>query len=162
MEQMLWDAACSIRGEKDAAKYKDYILPLLFIKRLSDVFDDEIQRLAETYGDADTALSILESDHSLVRFYIPREARWSVVSGRENFDWSVERRPKSFEHSRDVAESGRHHHLQNLRGSLRAFGGRGCRLYRCPSDSATPTRVPPSRPFGVGVCATRRDYRTGR
>ena len=95
MEQMLWDAACSIRGEKDAAKYKDYILPLLFIKRLSDVFDDEIQRLAETYGDADTALSILEADHSLVRFYIPREARWNVVSGRESFDWSAERRPKS-------------------------------------------------------------------
>src|SRR5947208_2009141 len=32
MEQMLWDAACSIRGEQDAPKFKDYILPLLFIK----------------------------------------------------------------------------------------------------------------------------------
>ena len=40
MEQMLWDAACSIRGEKDAPKFKDYLLPLLFLKRLSDVFDD--------------------------------------------------------------------------------------------------------------------------
>jgi type I restriction enzyme M protein len=30
MEQMLWDAACSIRGEKDAPKFKDYILPLIF------------------------------------------------------------------------------------------------------------------------------------
>ena len=47
MEQMLWDAACSIRGEKDAAKFKDYLLPLLFLKRLSDVFDDEIDRLAQ-------------------------------------------------------------------------------------------------------------------
>ena len=43
MEQMLWDAACSIRGDKDAAKFKDYLLPLLFLKRLSDVFDDENQ-----------------------------------------------------------------------------------------------------------------------
>ena len=51
MEQMLWDAACSIRGEKDAPKFKDYLLPLLFLKRLSDVFDDEIDRLAEEYGD---------------------------------------------------------------------------------------------------------------
>jgi len=33
MEQMLWEAACSIRGEKDAAKFKDYLLPLLFLKR---------------------------------------------------------------------------------------------------------------------------------
>ncbi len=51
MEQMLWSAACSIRGEKDAPKFKDYILPLVFIKRLSDVFDDEISRLSEKYGD---------------------------------------------------------------------------------------------------------------
>src|SRR5262245_28534762 len=50
MEQMLWDAACSIRGEKDAPKFKDYLLPLLFVKRLSDVFDDEIARLAEQFG----------------------------------------------------------------------------------------------------------------
>src|SRR5262249_43688330 len=56
MEQMLWDAACSIRGEKDAAKFKDYLLPLLFLKRLSDVFDDEITRLADEYGDRETAL----------------------------------------------------------------------------------------------------------
>src|SRR3546814_810519 len=56
MEQMLWDAACQVRGEKDAPKFKDYLLPLLFIKRLSDVFDDEVQRLTETYGDRDTAL----------------------------------------------------------------------------------------------------------
>lgn len=95
MEQMLWTAACSIRGEKDAPKFKDYLLPLLFIKRLSDVFDDEVQRLIETYGDKDTALAILEEDHSLVRFYIPPEARWNVVSGREAFEWSKDKHPKT-------------------------------------------------------------------
>jgi len=36
MEQMLWDAACSIRGEKDAAKFKDYLLPLLFLRLFAD------------------------------------------------------------------------------------------------------------------------------
>lgn len=56
MEQMLWDAASSIRGEKDAPKFKDYLLPLLFLKRLSDVFDDEIERLAEEFGDRKVAL----------------------------------------------------------------------------------------------------------
>ncbi len=86
MEQMLWDAACSIRGEKDAAKFKDYLLPLLFVKRLSDVFDDEIGRLAEDYGDRATALEIAESDHSLLRFYLPAEARWKVISGRYDKD----------------------------------------------------------------------------
>ncbi|MFA5061681.1 MAG: N-6 DNA methylase [Patescibacteria group bacterium] len=95
MEQMLWDAACSIRGEKDAPKFKDYLLPLLFIKRLSDVFDDEVERLTQTYGDRDTALTVLEADHELVRFYLPPEARWAVVSGREPFDWPATLRPKS-------------------------------------------------------------------
>jgi type I restriction enzyme M protein len=95
MEQMLWTAACSIRGEKDAPKFKDYILPLVFVKRLSDVFDDEVERLAETYGDQETALSIIEADPTLVRFYIPPEARWAVVSGREPFDWASDQKPKS-------------------------------------------------------------------
>ncbi|HYU08688.1 MAG TPA: N-6 DNA methylase [Gemmatimonadales bacterium] len=103
MEQMLWDAACSIRGEKDAPKFKDYILPLLFIKRLSDVFDDELARLAEQFGDRDTALALVEEEakgttqpsQRLVRLYIPPEARWGVVSGRVAFDWPADRRPRT-------------------------------------------------------------------
>lgn len=94
MEQMLWDAACSIRGEKDAAKFKDYLLPLLFLKRLSDVFDDEIDRLAEEYDDRAAALEIAEDDHSLLRFYLPPEARWAVINGRENFDWPGKEKPR--------------------------------------------------------------------
>lgn len=95
MEQMLWDAACSIRGEKDAAKFKDYLLPLLFLKRLSDVFDDEIGRLAEEYGDRVTALEIAESDHSLLRFYLPIEARWAVISSREQYEWPLDEKGNS-------------------------------------------------------------------
>lgn len=95
MEQMLWDAACSIRGEKDAAKFKDYLLPLVFLKRLSDVFDDEVERLAEDYGDRTTALQIAEADHSLLRFYLPPEARWGVISGREPFAWPTDDRGRS-------------------------------------------------------------------
>ena len=90
MEQMLWDAACSIRGERDAAKFKDYLLPLLFLKRLSDVFDDEIARLAEEYGDRAAAQEIAESDHKLLRFYLPPEARWAILSGREAYDWPLD------------------------------------------------------------------------
>ena len=90
MEQMLWDAACSIRGEKDAAKFKDYLLPLLFLKRLSDVFDDEIERLAEEYGDREIAREIAEGDHELLRFYLPPEARWGVISGREDHEWPLD------------------------------------------------------------------------
>src|SRR3989442_4070178 len=79
LEGWLWDAACSIRGAVDAPKFKDYILPLIFVKRLSDVFDDELARLAEKFGDRDTALELANEDHSLVRFYIPREAAWGEI-----------------------------------------------------------------------------------
>ena len=103
MEQMLWDAACSIRGEKDAAKFKDYLLPLLFLKRLSDVFDDEIARLAEDYGDSETALEIAEGDHSLLRFYLPPEARWAAISGREAIEWPLDDNGQSTR-PRDIGE----------------------------------------------------------
>ena len=95
MEQMLWQAACKIRGEKDAPKFKDYILPLLFIKRLSDVFDDEVKRLVQKFGSEKQALKMLEMDPSLVRFYLPPSTRWSVVSGREDFKWPEAERPNS-------------------------------------------------------------------
>ena len=95
MEQMLWEAACSIRGEKDAPKFKDYLLPLLFLKRLSDVFDDEIDRLAEEFGDREVAREIAESDHELLRFYLPPEARWGVISGRETHPWPLDDRGRS-------------------------------------------------------------------
>lgn len=103
MEQMLWDAACSIRGEKDAPKFKDYLLPLLFLKRLSDVFDDEIDRLAEEYGDRDVALEIADNDHDLLRFYLPAEARWAVISGRAPYDWPDDERGRSTR-PRDIGE----------------------------------------------------------
>ncbi len=72
LENWLWEAACVIRGAIDAPKFKDYILPLLFLKRLSDVFDDELKELGETAQH-------VERDHELVRFFIPKKARWENV-----------------------------------------------------------------------------------
>src|SRR5256885_6641522 len=79
LEGWLWDAACSIRGAVDAPKFKDYILPLIFVKRLSDVFDDEVERLTAKFGDRKTTLELIEGDHKLVRFYVPSQASWSKI-----------------------------------------------------------------------------------
>ena len=114
MRQMLWDAACSIRGAQDAAKFKDYLLPLLFLKRLSDVFDDEIGRLAEEFGDGEVAREIAESDHDLLRFYLPPVARWNVVSGRETYDWPMDQRGRSTR-PKDIGE----HLTQAMRAVVR-------------------------------------------
>jgi type I restriction enzyme M protein len=85
LETWLWDAACKIRGAKDAAKYKDYILPLVFTKRLCDVFDDEINRIAQEVGSRKKAFQLAKADHKLVRFYLPlvpddpEQPVWSVI-----------------------------------------------------------------------------------
>src|SRR5919206_1350114 len=56
----LWDAACQIRGPLDAPKFKDYILPLIFLKRLSDVFDDEVNRLGTEFGSREMAAQLID------------------------------------------------------------------------------------------------------
>jgi len=80
LECWLWEAACKIRGPIDAPKYKDYILPLIFLKRLSDVFEDEINRLSQKYGRKDTVEQLLIRDHNLVRFYLPKDVRWEEIA----------------------------------------------------------------------------------
>ncbi len=85
LESWIWDAACSIRGAKDAPKYKDYILPLIFTKRLCDVFDDELNRIAKEVGSRRKAFQLAKADHKLVRFYLPlvpddpEQPVWSVI-----------------------------------------------------------------------------------
>jgi type I restriction enzyme M protein len=80
LESWLWETACKIRGEVDAPKYKDFILPLIFLKRLSDVFEDELDRLGEKFKGRDKAEKLLKDDHSLVRFYIPTKGRWEAIA----------------------------------------------------------------------------------
>ena len=79
LENWLWDAACSIRGPLDAPKYKDYILPLLFYKRLSDVYEDELRRLSRELGDEGFARQLAQEDRGLIRFYIPDGYAWPDV-----------------------------------------------------------------------------------
>lgn len=85
LESWIWDAACSIRGAKDAAKYKEFILPLIFTKRLCDVFDDELNRIAQEVGSRVKAFKLVKRDKKLVRFYLPLEPKnpdaavWSVI-----------------------------------------------------------------------------------
>jgi len=80
LESWLWEAACKVRGDIDAPKYKDYILPLIFLKRLSDVFEDEILKLSKVYGDREIAEQLINEDHGLVRFYLSPEARWDSIA----------------------------------------------------------------------------------
>jgi type I restriction enzyme M protein len=113
LESWIWDAACSIRGAKDAPKYKDYILPLIVTKRLCDVFDDELNRIAKEVGSRAKAFKLVRHDHKLVRFYLPflpddpGQPVWSVI--RQLSDQIGE---GVTTHMRSIA---RENHLQPLR-----------------------------------------------
>lgn len=76
LESWLWEAACSIRGEIEAPKYKDFIIPLVFLKRLNDVFEDELRNISDS---SDISIAMVNADHNLVRFYIPDNARWKNI-----------------------------------------------------------------------------------
>src|SRR5712692_3218578 len=89
LETWLWDAACAIRGATDAPKFKDFILPLVFYKRLSDVYTDELAgSVAHFCGDEALAREIIAADHAdalrsgrspIVRFYIPDDHLWPKI-----------------------------------------------------------------------------------
>ena len=75
LEKYLWGAATTLRGTIDAGDYKQYIFPLLFFKRISDVYDEEFEKaLAESEGDMEYA-AFAENHH----FQIPEAARWQDV-----------------------------------------------------------------------------------
>ena len=75
LEKYLWGAATALRGTIDAGDYKQYIFPLLFFKRICDVYDEEFETaLAESDNDLEFA-SFAENHH----FQIPTGAHWTDV-----------------------------------------------------------------------------------
>ena len=75
LESYLWGAATYLRGFIDAGDYKQYIFPLLFYKRICDVYDEEYEEaLAESNGDLEYAA--FDENH---RFKIPADAHWNQV-----------------------------------------------------------------------------------
>jgi len=75
LEKYLWGAATYLRGTIDAGDYKQYIFPLLFFKRISDVYDEEYE-LALKESDGDLEYASFEENH---RFQIPDGAHWKDV-----------------------------------------------------------------------------------
>lgn len=75
LEQWLWAAANILRGPVDTADFKAYIFPLLFLKRLSDVYDEEFAEALEL-SDNDEEFAQLAEQH---RFQIPEGAHWSDI-----------------------------------------------------------------------------------
>ena len=77
LESHLWESANILRGPVDAADFKTYIFPLLFFKRICDVWDEEYQEIVDDTGDEQLA-SFPESH----RFQIPDDCHWVDVRAK--------------------------------------------------------------------------------
>jgi type I restriction enzyme M protein len=96
LESYLWGAATLLRGTIDAGDYKQFIFPLLFYKRLCDVYDEERgEALEESGGDEEYARL-----PELHRFQIPPEAHWSAVRSQvENVGKAIQDALREIERS---------------------------------------------------------------
>ncbi len=75
LKPALWDAANTLLGSAvDRTDWKGYILPLLFFKRISDVWDEETVEATETFGDTDPSLF-----PEIHRFMVPEGCHWRDV-----------------------------------------------------------------------------------
>ncbi len=93
LESYLWGAAVILRGLIDAGDYKQYIFPLVFLKRISDVYDEERATALDTYGDEEFA--DLPENH---RFAIPDGCHWrNVRAVTENIGATVLRAMRGIE-----------------------------------------------------------------
>jgi len=75
LQTYLWNSAVLLRTNIDAGAYKQYIFPLLFFKRICDVYDEETEKATAEYGD--DAAEFDESE--LHTFVVPQGAHWSDV-----------------------------------------------------------------------------------
>ena len=76
-EKQIWDAACVLRGNMDASEYKTVVLGLIFLKYISDRFEEKYQALLNEGAGFEEDVDEYTSEGI---FFVPANARWDIIA----------------------------------------------------------------------------------
>ncbi len=104
LKTWLWGSANIMRGTVDSSDFKNYIFGLLFLKRLSDVFDERVEAVMEEEGcDAEEAMAQIQEDNP--EQFVPVYARWNkLIERTENIGEYIDEAFAEIEHQNPSLE----------------------------------------------------------
>ncbi|PSS72055.1 type I restriction-modification system subunit M [Shewanella algae] len=104
LKTWLWGSANIMRGTVDSSDFKNYIFGLLFLKRLSDVFDERVEAVMEEEGcSAEEAMALIQEDNP--EQFVPVYARWNkLIKRTENIGEYIDEAFAEIEHQNPSLE----------------------------------------------------------
>lgn len=104
LKTWLWGSANIMRGTVDSSDFKNYIFGLLFLKRLSDVFDERVEAVMEEEGcSAEEAMALIQEDNP--EQFVPVYARWNkLIERTENIGENIDEAFAEIEHQNPSLE----------------------------------------------------------